>query len=86
MKKEYTKPVIMFESFALSTSIAGDCETIISNMSKGVCGYKPDRFMSVFLEEVTGCAVKKADDPYTDKQNNTFCYHIPTPYMNLFNS
>ena len=86
MKKEYTKPGIMFESFTLSTSIADGCETIITNMSKGTCGYKPARFpTTVFLLDVTGCVAQADDDAYSDG-NNTFCYHTPVDYMNLFNS
>ena len=87
MKKEYTKPVIMFESFALSTSIAGDCETIITNLSKGVCGYKPGHGDAIFLQDITGCVITKPDDPYpVQGGKNTFCYHVPTEYTNLFNS
>ena len=87
MKKPYEKPAILFESFVLSTSIAGDCETIITNLSKGVCGYKPGRADAIFLQDITGCVVKEQDDPYTPYGGtNTFCYHVPTDYMNLFNS
>ena len=77
----------MFESFTLSTSITNGCETIITNMSKGTCGYQPGRHQAVFLYGITGCAVELPDDLYTDRyNNNSFCYHVPVDYMNLFNS
>ena len=87
MKKPYEKPVIFFENFTLSTSIAGDCETIVDNQSKGICGYKPSRLPAVFLEEVTGCVYKVPDDGSQLAQNgNTLCYHVPVSNMTLFNS
>ena len=36
MKKSYSKPQIMFDSFELSESIAGSCKAI-SNQALGVC-------------------------------------------------
>lgn len=86
MKKEYTKPVIMFESFALSTSIAGDCETIISNMSKGSCGYEISRITTIFVSGIDDCNFTVPDDHPYEHGNNTFCYHVPKSEMTLFNS
>ena len=37
MKKEYSKPIVVFENFTLSTNIAGTCESIVGNPSKGTC-------------------------------------------------
>jgi hypothetical protein len=83
MKKQYEKPKILFESFTLSTSIAGDCDEIITNATKNICGYEPPRMPGyvIFLEKVTGC-ITTADDG----SNNGVCYHNPTPTTKLFNS
>ena len=88
MKKAYVKPEIVFESFLLSTSIAGNCESIVGNPSKNVCGIPDENDipgMNLFIGTVNGCDIKVAEDEYTDG-NNTFCYHNPTEYNNLFNS
>lgn len=88
MKKAYVKPEIVFESFLLSTSIAGDCESIVGNFTKGSCGVPNENGIpgkDLFIGEVSGCYFKVEEDEYTDG-NNTFCYHNPTEYNNLFNS
>ena len=80
MKKTYTKPEISFESFLMSTNIAGECEldTKMPTADKG-CGY-PTRGGVVFVEG-TQCTTYPQDGLY-----NGFCYHVPTEYSNLFNS
>lgn len=82
MKKVYQKPAILFESFAVSANIAGDCEKIVGNPSKDVCGVKGSApGVDLFIEGVTGCVIKnEADD------HDGFCYHVPTDTNNLFNS
>lgn len=86
MKKQYSKPEIMFESFVMSTSIAGDCEGEPVNnpvrYSCGIPGSTPG--LNLFSSNITGtngCHVSSEDDP-----NDQFCYHNPTEYTNLFNS
>ena len=93
MKKTYTKPVIMFESFALSTNIAAGCE-FEANFSSGNCGYvvnSPRGERVVFVDSSTGCTSRvQYDYNYQDfvliKDNNQICYHVPAPESNLFNS
>ena len=82
MKKTYTKPEIVFESFSFSTSIAGDCERIVGNPSRGTCGV-PDATgqFPVFIDSNTGCVITGSDDQY-----DGFCYHVPVDSKNLFNS
>ena len=81
MKKTYTKPEIAFESFALSTNIAGDCEVINSSPTRYSCAYET-RGGNVFTSDVGACTVKE-DGDYT-AGGNTFCYHNPGEDSNLF--
>ena len=87
MKKAYVKPEIFFESFMLSSSIAGDCETETNLQSRGGCGYMT-RDGIVFVDMTMNCNVGV---PYNDTEsdyiyNNSLCYHIPIDTKNLFNS
>lgn len=82
MKKVYEKPAIVFESFTMSANIAGDCEKIVGNPSKGSCGVKGSvDGLDLFIEGVTGCIIQNSTDDH-----DGFCYHNPTEYNNLFNS
>lgn len=79
MKKAYEKPIIVFESFSLSTNIAAGCEFTNGLHDQGVCGYET-RNGVVFTTEVTGCKYTQPDD------NDTLCYHVPTEDYNIFSS
>lgn len=85
MKKTYTKPQICFESFAMSTNIAGSCEldTPLPSSAES-CGY-PIRGGVVFVEG-TQCTYVPPKDSDGNVTHNGFCYHVPTEYNNLFNS
>ena len=75
MKKAYSKPIITFESFTLSTNIAAGCEyrtTSEALLFPGV-GY-------VF---VSGCDYPVGTD---DGQYNGICYHVPIEAANVFAS
>lgn len=82
MKKVYEKPKIMFESFTLSTNIAGDCDHQTSLQTAGFCGLDFGGDI-VFLTNVTGCEEQYEAD---DGSFNGICYHNPTETTNLFNS
>lgn len=82
MKKVYTKPQLMFESFSLSTSIAGGCDAIVDTYRGGTCGLNMG-FVVVFADVPgTTCTQKIA---MTESWNG-ICYHNPTDDNNLFNS
>lgn len=85
MKKEYSKPEIMFENFTLSTNIAADCEVKNNNNpSLNVCSYDIKfgrETKSFFTDTITACSTTEADGEY-----NGFCYHTPEESYNLFNS
>ena len=84
MKKTYMRPEIMFESFTLSTNIAGDCQIKTWTPSEGNCAYTyEDEFFGelyLFVDGVTACKDNDADGEY-----NGICYHAPAD-NNLFNS
>jgi hypothetical protein len=81
VKKEYRKPFIVFESFTLSTNIAGDCGTIINNSSRNICPYITRTGLSVFMENINGCTTLDDDGDY-----NGYCYNVPIDELSLFNS
>ena len=86
MKKTYKKPEISFESFLMSTNIAGNCEgPAVGNPSRGSCGIPGSapgmNLFSATIDGPNGCQIPSVDDP-----NDKFCYHNPTEYNNLFNS
>jgi hypothetical protein len=87
MRKAYAKPDIVFESFALSTSIAGNCEVKTYTPNSGNCGYKFGGIM-VFITDVTGCKLQIPDgsENIVDENGDAFCYHNPSEDNNLFNS
>lgn len=80
MKREYTKPIVVFEDFSMSKNIAAGCELDTPMPSyEQACGY-PTKSGIVFVEG-TQC------DTYPqDGLHNGFCYHVPSDNNNLFNS
>lgn len=80
MKKVYEKPLIMFESFEISTNIAGDCNGIVGNSSKGTCAVIGTGGINMFTDDITAC------DFAPQAPWDQYCYHNPTEYNDLFNS
>ncbi len=86
MKKEYSKPIVVFESFSMSTNIAGDCEHKTNLPSPGTsfgCGY-PIRGGVVFMSETSGCTYTEGGAE--NGSYNGICYQVPNENSNLFNS
>lgn len=81
MKREYTKPDILFESFSLSTSIAGNCAVKTFLPSPGACGL-PFGSTVIFTSGVTGCHKKFQNGISYDG----VCYDNPLETNNLFRS
>ena len=85
MKKIYSAPDIVFESFAPCTSIAAGCEIIIEGPSAGTCGYAYEGGGgATMFTELAGISV--CNIPVDDDEANGFCYHVPIDTNNLFNS
>ena len=85
MKKEYSTPEIIFDSFALSESIANVnmfCTRNITNQYSGNCGLQFGNKI-VFTISAAGCKFKVQDgSPMVDG----LCYHVPTGDNKIFNS
>lgn len=90
MKKVYSKPEIIFEDFALSTNIAGNCGTKTGSPSEGQCAYKVEKTYGtwyVFTSSVTACETSDGElDQLEDGIYNSICYHVPLDNTTLFNS
>ena len=83
MKRTYSKPDVVFESFSLSTSIATGCEFQLNLPNSNGCGYMASSGYIVFMEHVQGCAVKvNGGEPIADG----LCYQVPNESRNLFDS
>jgi len=81
MKKTYTKPEIMFESFSFSTNIAGDCGILYGVSAENVCGLDFGGDM-IFVDGVQGCQMTLIPDDGT----SGVCYHNPYDTIRLFTS
>lgn len=86
MKKTYTAPRILFESFAMSTNIAGNCESIVDNPTRGTCAVVSSGGINIFDSSVSACFYTPDVFGGTADTWEGFCYHVPTEYNNLFNS
>ena len=81
MKKPYSEPDILFESFTLSTNIAAGCEEKPYN-NTDACGVLWDR-NTIFHSKENGCAREIVDG---DGTYNKLCYHNPYESYNVFYS
>lgn len=83
MKREYRKPMVVFENFAMSTNIAGTCEVKTWTPAQMTCPYTPPRFpdLSIFIDSSNGCTTAEADGEY-----DGICYFVPSESNTLFNS
>ena len=72
MKKTYVKPMILFEDFKVSSSIAAGCTYIANSTQENSCGCDIGGF-NVFMVGLTGCN----DYPVEEDGENKICYHVP---------
>lgn len=86
MKKTYSKPEILFESFTMSTNIAGDCEVRTNLPSNLTCGVWFEGVGFVFVTGMNGCGEFPVDMDKETASFNGLCYHVPDSNNNLFNS
>ena len=83
MKKIYSKPQIVFDSFELSQSIAAGCE-YRSNHAYGSCALKldvPGWEGFTFFTGTVGACMTTPPSEY-----DSICYHVPTDDKNVFSS
>ena len=85
MKREYSAPDILFESFSLDENIASanaNCSRNITTMYSNTCGLLyGDKYL--FTIAASGCQVKIQDGSL---MFDGLCYHIPVGNNRLFNS
>lgn len=87
MRKTYEKPKIAFESFSLSTNIAGNCEEDTKMQTNGNtdCGLSFGNQV-VFMDWMGACTGANGIPVSSGDAFNGICYHTPTEDKNLFNS
>ena len=86
MKKKYVKPQIYIETFALDTSIAGTCESIVGNPTKGACAVIGTGNVKIFDGSISDCKYTPEGMGGAKDQWDGFCYHVPLDNKDLFNS
>ena len=79
MKKQYAKPDIAFDDFAMAVSVAS-CE-VEASFSKGVCGVELASGMTLFTGDEGFCTMI-----YKDGEFDGLCYHVPLDTHNVFGS
>lgn len=80
MKKVYMKPQIAFESFQLTSNIAGDCNTKPASADETTCGYNDNGW--IIFQGNPPCNFPIRQDGIYDK----ICYHVPTGDISVFTS
>lgn len=88
MKREYKKPIVVFENFCMSTNIAANCDRIVNNPTQYVCGIPGSApGMDVFSTGIHGCVIhEETVDGVADGVYDGYCYHVPDGQTQLFNS
>lgn len=84
MKREYSTPDIVFDSFSLSNSIAGPCSYDTNTQNQNTCAVIIGN-RRVFTSAVLGY---KVEGGYVVDSGiyNGICYHVPVNGFNVFNS
>lgn len=84
VKKNYSKPDILFEDFSLSTNIAAGCEVKTNTSGMDECGVKYGP-TTVFVSGVDEC---EKNTVITDgsQDSDSICYHTFADTNNVFNS
>lgn len=83
MKKTYSKPEIVFESFAMNVNIAA-CGFDTNLQARGTCGYPYGGYV-MFLDGISDCTGENGWVVKADGENG-ICYHNPTDTNRLFAS
>ncbi len=87
MKKVYTAPQILFESFTMSTNIAAGCDEIIRTFDKGSCAIEGTGGIKLFAADMPGiCEFTPEGMGGVPDMYDGLCYHVPTEDANLFAS
>ena len=76
MKKTYCKPMVAFESFQMTSNIAGTCVVMGNSGNENSCTYFDSVSGWTFFTN-GGCNMNLTE---------MFCYHIPTDDTSIFAS
>jgi hypothetical protein len=79
LKKIYKKPMVAFESLALSASISAGCAYISTNSAEYICPVTDEESGWTIFADTTVCNV-------TPRPGETICYDIPIANSNVFES
>ena len=82
MKKKYSTPQIMFDTFELSENIAVGC-AVISNHNEGICPV-PVFGTVLFMQEP--CIMTPLNDDQLKMYTSKVCYHNPSENDKIFTS
>lgn len=89
MKKNYIKPIILFEDFTRSTNLSTACEIKVNTQEQFSCGIQFEGSgdfdlgfsFTIFTDEAAGiCNMEPSGEL------DQVCYHVPYEDNNLFNS
>lgn len=80
MKKVYSKPQIVFESFALSQNIAANCEYTKDDPKLYYTG------MGFAFTDEANCEYSVPNQVGGDGEYNGICYHVLADNINVFAS
>ena len=90
MKKNYEKPMILFEDFTMSKNIAANCDftDVTATQDQTGCGIAHE-IIDPFTGQITTGTIFVSGIctlPYNDGDYEGFCYHNPDGLNNLFAS
>lgn len=80
MRKAYSKPLLVAENFALSSSISSPCEGIAQNAEFACAVYIPDLSTSILGDLDMGC------NEMPPNPEDSVCYHNPSDANNVYGS
>ena len=79
MKKAYNKPIITFESLAISTNVSSGCTLLGTVNAEYVCPVIDEESGWTLFSNYANCM-------YIPGKNDTICYDIPTANGSVFSS
>jgi hypothetical protein len=80
VKKVYTKPEIVFDSFELTESIAAGCSFISSNIAPYECAILDKELNYTIFSDYSMCQSTPPGG------NDSICYHVPTADYSVYTS
>jgi hypothetical protein len=79
MKKPYMKPLVAFESLAVSTNVSAGCALMATNNADYVCPVIDEESGWVLFSDEANCMLMPGPD-------DTICYDIPLANSHVFAS